>query len=82
MSVHAEIGGLFRHFEGAAKELELIVDEFEKQLALERQARESVQRAEASRRRCSNGYARQSSAPSKLFSPLSELKRQRGRSIT
>jgi hypothetical protein len=80
---HAEMGGLLETLTELFKTSELIVDEFEKQLALERKARETVASAEKAQAELLERVR-----PSELktveayLSGLSDLKRQRGTLIT
>ncbi len=80
---HAELGGLLETVRELFKSSELIVDEFEKQLALERTARQAIDEAETAQ-----AALLAQVRPSELksveayLSGLSELKRQRGRLIT
>jgi hypothetical protein len=80
---HAEMGGLLETLTELFKTSELIVDEFEKQLALERKAREAVTAAEKAQAELLERVR-----PAELktveayLSGLSDLKRQRGTLIT
>jgi hypothetical protein len=80
---HAEMGGLLETLTELFKTSELIVDEFEKQLALERKAREAVAAAEKSQAELLERVR-----PAELktveayLGGLSDLKRQRGTLIT
>jgi hypothetical protein len=80
---HAEAFGLQQPLAELGKSAELIIDEFEKQLALERQAREAVDRAEQQQ-----AALLERLRPTELRSVeafltgLTDLKRQRGALIT
>ena len=80
---HAEMGGLLETLRELQKTSELIVEEFEKQLQLERKAREAVQEAEKAQ-----AALLERLRPSELstveayLGGLSDLKRQRGALIT
>jgi Tfp pilus assembly protein PilZ len=80
---HAEVFGLLDTLRELLKTSELIVDEFEKQLALERKAREAVQEAEKQQ-----AALLERLRPTDLrtveayLNGLSDLKRQRGALIT
>jgi MoxR-like ATPase/Tfp pilus assembly protein PilZ len=80
---HAEMGGLLDTLKELQKSSQLIVEEFEKQLQLERKAREAIQETEKAQ-----AALLEKLRPTDLgtveayLSGLSELKRQRGTLIT
>lgn len=80
---HAEMGGLLDTLRELQKTSELIVEEFEKQLALERKARESLQEAEKAQAALLERLRPTDLKTVEAFlTGLSDLKRQRGTLIT
>jgi len=80
---HAEMGGLLETLRELQKTSELIVAEFEKQLALERTARAAVQEAEKAQAALLEKLRPEALASVEAYlSGLSALKRQRGALIT
>ncbi|HYP89265.1 MAG TPA: DNA repair ATPase, partial [Polyangiaceae bacterium] len=80
---HAEIGGLLDTLRELQKSSELVVDEFEKQLGLEREARKSVQEAESAQAALLEKLRPEDLKSVEAYlSGLSALKRQRGALIT
>jgi len=80
---HAEMGGLLDTLRELHKTSELIVDEFEKQLGLERKAREAVQAAEQAQAALLERLRPVDLKTVEAYlNGLSDLKRQRGALIT